>query len=340
MRPILSDRPRRVYDLICRSALPAAQSFRPFQKAKQPCITTPMSPSKPPAPSFLGAVVIILIGIFLLDVMGAIVKHLLVRYPVMELAVVRNFIGLAPTLLILMTSRKWHAEGRSLKLRQWRIGVFRGLSVSFAQVCYYTALIHLELATVSTLVFAGPLFITALSVPILGDRVGLWRWFAVVIGFVGVIIIIRPGSDVFTPYALLPLAAALGYASSSVVVRLFDHDIPSAVIYLYSQITAFIASTIIMISLGQVAPIQSWTDAGLMAAMGIVGSIGVYCLISSYRLTKPSNLAPFEYFGIAFAFVLGWYFFNEAPFDKLIPGVFLIIGGGLLIIWRESRRSG
>ncbi len=289
---------------------------------------------------FIRAVLIILLGIFLLDVMGAIVKYLLVRYPVMELAVIRNFIGLAPTLLILMTSRKWHESGRSLKLRQWRIGIFRGFSITFAQFCFYTALTQLELATVSTLVFAGPLMITALSVPILGDRVGAWRWFAVIIGFIGVIIIIRPASDVFTPYALLPLAAALGYASGSVIVRLFDHDVPSAIIYLYSQITAFIMSFILMPVLGHVAPIQSWADAGWMAAMGIVGSIGVYCLISSYRLTKPSNLAPFEYFGIAFAFVLGWYFFNEAPFDKLIPGVFLIIGGGLLIIWRESRRSG
>jgi drug/metabolite transporter (DMT)-like permease len=72
--------------------------------------------------------------------------------------------------------------------------------------------------------------------------------------------------------------------------------------------------------------------------MGVAGGTAAFCLISAYRMAKPSSLSPFEYFGIPFSFFLGWIFFLETPFDRLIPGVFLIVGGGLVIIWRE--RSG
>jgi drug/metabolite transporter (DMT)-like permease len=76
----------------------------------------------------------------------------------------------------------------------------------------------------------------------------------------------------------------------------------------------------------------------LLVTMGMVGGFAVLALISAYRLAKPGSLSPYEYFGIPFAFILGWLFFDEAPFEKLIPGVFLIIAGGMLIAWRERKK--
>jgi drug/metabolite transporter (DMT)-like permease len=84
-----------------------------------------------------------------------------------------------------------------------------------------------------------------------------------------------------------------------------------------------------------VATAEDWL---LLLAMGMVGGCAVLGLISAYRLAKPASLSPYEYFGIPFAFVLGWIFFDEAPFDKLVPGVFLIVAGGMLIAWRERKK--
>ena len=192
----------------------------------------------------------------------------------------------------------------------------------------------MELATASTLTYISPVLITLLSIPLLGDRVGLWRWLAVVVGFLGVLLIMNPGSDWFTYYSLLPLGAALGYSLSTVVVRLMDEEVPTGLINMYASVGALMGSVSIMAATTGYLTVESSRDWWLLLAMGMVGGFAVLALIAAYRLTRPANLSPYEYFGIPFAFVLGWIFFDEAPFDKLIPGVFFIVAGGLIIAWR------
>jgi len=152
------------------------------------------------------------------------------------------------------------------------------------------------------------------------------------------LMIMSPGSDVFSPYSLLPLGAALGYSLSTVCVRLVDDDVPTALINMYASVGALAGALGILFSTTGYRGIESAADWGLLLAMGMVGGCAVLSMITAYRLAKPSSLSPFEYFGIPFAFVLGWIFFGEAPFDRLIPGVFMIVAGGLLIAWRERRR--
>jgi len=296
-------------------------------------------PSAPgTAPSRFGrAVALSLIGVFLLTAMGAVIKHLGGRYPPQELAAFRNLFGLVPSVLVLLTASEWQARGRPIRIRQWRLGFLRGLFVAFAQFCFYTSLGHLAFATASTLVFAGPLFVAALSVPLLQERVGPGRWVAVVAGFGGVVLIMQPGTDAFTPIALLPLLAALGYALSTASVRLIDSDVPSPLLNLYAHASAFAgAAALTLVTTGYV-PISSASDWMWIAAMGLFGGAGVLCLVIAYRLTTPSNLAPFDYLGIVFAFALGFVFFGEAPFDSLFPGIVLVVGAGLAIVWQEKR---
>lgn len=269
--------------------------------------------------------------------MGAIIKHLGDRYPVQQLSFFRNAFGLIPGILVLYWSQNWHESGKSLKLTKWKLALARGCFVTLAQFCFYLSLTKLEFATASTLGFAGPLFVTALSVPILGHQVGVVRWSAVLIGFIGIVMVMQPGSDSFNWWAVLPIGAAVGYAATSITARLFDESIPTAVINLYSIVGAICASALIMFTTSGYATVISLQDWMWLLAMGFCGGCAVFCLISAYRITEPSNLSPFEYFGIPFSFALGWIFFSEAPFGRLIPGVFLIIGGGLLIVWREQR---
>ena len=286
------------------------------------------------------AVAYLLLAILLFDLQGVIIKFLGERYPVQQLASFRNVFGLIPSLLVLWLSRDWHAGGRRLLIRQWRLGLLRGLFIAAAQFSFYLAITRMELATASTLAFIGPVMITMLSIPILGHRVGAWRWFAVLVGFAGVLLIMAPGTEVFTPYSLLPLGAALGYSLSTVCVRLIDTRVPTPLINMYASIGALAGSLAILVSIGGYLPVSRAGDWLLLLAMGLVGGFAVLALISAYRLGRPASLSPFEYFGIPFAFVLGWIFFDEAPFDKLLPGVFLIVAGGLLIAWRERRQRG
>ncbi len=288
--------------------------------------------------SFPRALAIGATGIFLLSAMGAMIKFLAASYPPQELAFFRNFFGVIPNLLILATSRDWHESGRPLRMAQWRLGISRGLMVVGAQFCFYLSLVHMELATASVLVFTTPLFVTALSVPLLGDRVGVWRWSAVIAGFCGVLLVMQPGSDVFSPYALLPLGAGFAYACTSVSVRLVTEKISSATINLYSLIGSVSSSFLLMMTTSGYVPVISADHWILIVAMATIGGTGVFCLVVAYRMTKPSNLAPFDYLGIVYAFIFGWLFFAEAPIDRMFPGVLLIIGAGLLIIWRERRR--
>ncbi|MEM1315121.1 MAG: DMT family transporter [Pseudomonadota bacterium] len=289
--------------------------------------------------SVFAAIALMLVGVFLLDCMGVLIKILSARYDPPELSAWRNLLGMIPTFAILWLSKDWQARGRPMRLRRWKLGLARGLFVTFAQICYYVALMNLEFATAATLAFSGPMFITALSALVLRHKVGAWRWSAVAAGFAGCVMVMQPGSDVFTLAAILPLGAALGYASSSVAAPLMDKDAPTPLLNLYASASALAASLVLALSWNGISLPASQHDAAMILAMGVAGGVGVVCLIAAYRLTAPATVAPFEYFGLLFAIALGWAVFGETPFDRLFPGALVIAGAGLVIAWRERVRS-
>lgn len=283
------------------------------------------------------AIVLSLLALFLFDAMGLVIKMLSERYTAQELSAWRNLFGLIPSLLALAGSPAWHARGKPVLIRQWRLALARGLVVTFAQLFFYMSLGLMAFATATTITYANALFMTALAIPLLGEKVGLVRWTAVGVGFVGVVLVMQPGSDVFSYQALFPLIAAFLYALVGVTARKFDDDVPSPLVSLYSAITALLAAFCITYFWGGFTPVASWADMGWIVAMGTFGGTAVLVLVVSYRMTEQSNLAPFNYFGIPIAFVLGWVFFDESPWDALFPGAILIIAGGLLIIYRERK---
>lgn len=284
------------------------------------------------------AIVLSLVALTLFDAMGLIIKHLSDGYSAAELSAWRNLFGLVPSVIVLWFSKAWRAGGKRLKIRQWKLAFFRGAIVTFAQLSFYMSLGLMAFATASTITYASALFTTALAIPLLGERVGWARWCAVLVGFIGVIMVVQPGGAGSNIYALLPLAAAAFYALVGVTARLFDDDVPSPLVNLYSSVTAAIGAFIIAYFWGGFSPIASATDLGWIMAMGGFGGTAVLFLIVSYRMTEQSNLAPFSYFGIPLAFGMGWLFFDEAPWSTLFPGAILIAAGGLLIVWRERSR--
>ena len=283
------------------------------------------------------AILTILGAIFSFSLMGVAVRFLTTDYSVLQISFTRNLFGFLPILVMLIYSRQINALKNPYSPREWLICMTRGGSVAIAQICLFTAYTKLEFATVGTLVFAGPFFVTALSVPVLGAQVGFWRWSAVFMGFGGVVMIMQPGIGIFSVFSVLPVMAAFCYASSSTLVKLFPAHHLSGVIQFRSQIFTAGFSLILWVFFDEMKPIASASDLGLFLALGTLGGAGVLGLVSAYRMTQPSLLAPFEYFGIPFALLLGWWFFAEAPIERLFPGVLAIVAGGLVIIWRQTK---
>ena len=289
--------------------------------------------------NLLLAITVILIGILAFDMMGILVRMLGGSYPVLQIAALRNLFGVIPSLLLLWHARQLSSLPNLNRSRFHLINLVRATSVVMAQFCFYTALTKIEFATAAALGFSGPIFITALSVPLLGHHIGRWRWGAVFVGFIGVVTILSPFDDGFSGNMVLPVMAAFCYAVSSILVRFYPPDMPSATIQFGHQVATCLLASLALLLFVDPQPITGVADAGLFVIMGALGGIGVLSLAISYRLADPSSVSPFEYFGIPVSFALGWLFFAEAPFGDLFPGIVFIVGAGIMIMLRERRRA-
>ena len=289
--------------------------------------------------TLIKAIAILLIGLAAFDLMSVIVRTLGEAFPILQISVVRNLFGVIPALILLLMGPGVTTLKTIKAAVHWKIIVIRSASVLVAQVAYYTALTKLEFATAATLCFTSPFFVTLLSIPLLGHKIGYIRFSAVFVGFFGVAAILRPFGDDFTFWMFLPVVAGFGYGLSSVLVKLMPSEVPSAAIQIAQQIVTFLIGACFLVAQGDFVPIVSLSDLFYFVLMGFCGGVGVLCLIMSYRLVSPSSLSVFEYFGIPISFAIGWLFFNEAPISTLFPGVLLLFGAGLLIIFRERKPS-
>jgi drug/metabolite transporter (DMT)-like permease len=261
------------------------------------------------------------------------------NYSPQELSVYRNVIGVLPAIFYMWYSKELSLKISDYKIEKWKLGVLRGLIIAVAQLCFYTALAKLELATVSALGQVSALFIVLLAIFIYKEKVGFWRWTAVIIGLLGALMIIRPGSDIFSWYSILPICAAFCYATSIVTLRSFESSTSSAILFLYSAISAAFGAMVLAFGSISFTPIKSLIDGFLITSMAVCGGFGVVFLMYAFRNAPSALLAPFSYFGILTAFLIGWIVFDEFPIDTLFPGVFLILISGFVIIWRENRKS-
>jgi len=288
-------------------------------------------------PSNVRAILVCLLAYLFFDVMSVHVRFLSVRYTPQELSVYRNVFGVVPAIALLAYTRELSFNPGDYGIRQWKLAVSRGLFVALAQFLFYTALANLELATVSALGQTNALFVVLIAIIFYGERVGAWRWGAVMVGFAGALMIVRPGSDVFTWNAVLPIGAAFCYAASAVTLRSFDRSISNSILYLYSATAAAVGAIVFAAGTTDFTPIHSVQDMLLILSMSFCGGFGVVCLMYAFRNAPASVLAPFSYFGIISAFSLGWIIFNEFPIDTLFPGILFIVLSGLTILWREQR---
>ncbi|MBV1863954.1 MAG: DMT family transporter [Rhodobacteraceae bacterium] len=219
-----------------------------------------------------------------------------------------------------------------LRTRQLPMQLVRSGFLFAATMGFFTSISLMPLATATATFEIGPLVITIMAFFILRETVGLRRWISVAFGFVGALIIIRPGADSFTLYALLPAFAATCFAGYAISTRFLGQEESPWTSFLYTALIGTLISSAIV-------PLF-WTnpnaiDATKMVALGAIGGIGHYLLIRAFTITEASYLAPFTYIGLLFNALWGFLLFAEVPGSNVILGGTIIVGAGIYVWYRE-----
>ena len=268
--------------------------------------------------------------------MGIAIKYLRNDYPAAQLSVFRNLFGMLPCFIALYFSQDWHNQGRKVAIKQWKLGLFRGVFVSVAQLCLYTSYLYIPFALVATMEYTGPMMVTLLAIPLLGEKFGWYKSLAVISGFIGILFIMEPWSEDFNIIILLPILAALGYSLARVTALNFTMDTPTPLINIYGQIGTMVCSLLLVLIFNMWENFKNIYDIFILLLMGIAGGTGTLLLIYGSRRAELSKIMPFDYIEIFFALILGWIFFREWPVDQLFPGALFIITGGIIIYLRQN----
>ena len=250
------------------------------------------------------------------------------EYPTGEVLFFRGFFGLLPTYFLIPKNRL----KTFYKTKRPKEHIFRCATGLIALIAIVIALRKLPLAVVVSLSFAAPLFITILSIFVLSEKVGLFRWGAVLIGFIGVIVISEPGFDEMNTYYLLPLIFCVGMAFVTITIRKLSTTEPIWLISIFFTITISIAG-LLTIPLGWKVP--DLKDFVLLVLIGVTGGSANLFLTQSYKLSEVSLVAPLKYLSLVFAIVFGYLIWSEIPTLKTLLGAFLVIFASLIIFRRE-----
>lgn len=278
------------------------------------------------------------------------IKFLSGGYALHEIVLIRSLIGMALMLAIVLPTRGGLAAFRTKRLGMHLV---RGGFVVTSNFCFFLGLAAMPIADAVALFFVAPLLITALSVPMLGEKVGPRRWAAVGVGLLGVIIMLRPGMGMFHPAMLLPLFAAFCYAMLHMLTRRMGVTESAATLTLYVQMTFIGVCVISGLILGHGAfydatdpslafltrPWQ-WpapADLPVLALTGVASAVGAFLITHAYRSCEAALVAPFEYISMPLAIVFGVVIFGEWPDMVAWLGIAMICGAGLYVVWRETR---
>lgn len=262
----------------------------------------------------------------------ALTKAVIVAVPIAQFLVMRS-----TSVLILLVPFFMRAGGLAV-FRTERLGLhlLRCVLNGASLLLFYVALRNLELATLFAIGFIGPLLMTALSVPILGERVGPQRWAAIGVGFLGALIIVKPGADGIHVMALVAMAGTSLWATSMVLVRKMSATETDA------SLLAYINTSLLL--MGIVGAPFVWepftlAQAGFVLMLAVTLVVGQWLMLRAFRLAPIGVVAPFQYTGIVWATLIGWAFWNEFPAPNVWIGASILIASGLYVMWRERVRA-
>jgi len=270
-----------------------------------------------------------LLTVLLFTIMDAMAKGLAARYDTFQVVWARYTSQTLVALLIVAPRLKTVVKTRYLGLQLVRSAFLFGATISF-----FFGIVWFGLAQSSAIMSINPMLISIGAFLILGEQFGIRRAIGVALGLLGALIIIRPGSEVFSPLALLPLASAIFYAGYSLSTRFLGREESVWTSFLYTAAFGTVVATLIVPWFWTT---PSLTDAGLMLLLGVVGGAGQFGLIKALSLAEAGAIAPFAYIGPVLAATWGMLFFDESPDKWTWIGVVVIIGAGIYVWQREYR---
>ena len=280
------------------------------------------------------------------------VKSFSASLPLHEVVLFRSAVALIFTLALLAPGKSIAEVFRTQRLPAH---LFRGFCVVVSNLTYFAALASMPLAEASAIFFVAPLLITASSAILLREHAGVWRWSALAIGMIGVLLIVKPGTVAFQWAVLMPLLSALAYAAMHTMTRQMGPDESVATMAVYIQVS-FIASCLAMgiaFGDGRLAGsghpaleflFRAWAwpapmDLALFLLAGVCSAVGGYLISQAYRSSAASLVAPFEYSALVLAAFWGYAIWGEVPGPVSAIGIVLILSSGVLMALREARRS-
>ena len=291
-----------------------------------------------------------LVAIGLASTQDAIVKGMSGTYPVYETMLIRGLTSL-PILGVWLA----HTHGlQALITPLWRRVVLRALILCSAYLAFILSIAAMPIANMIAIYFTMPFFVAGLAGPFLGERVPLYRWIAISAGFVGVIVMVRPGVQAFEPASLLALYSAFGYAAGQMMGRNLAQRVAPLVIANWQNAIYFIFAAVIGVivqatgfageshkSLAFLTRPFMWPtlqDFLLLSAVGALAAFAMMSFISAYRLAESNFVAPFEYSGMAWAVMFGLLFFNDFPDLWTWGGMAIVAGAGLFMLAMDRFR--
>ncbi len=284
------------------------------------------------------------LGVFVFSLQDAVIKLVSGAYPLTQVVTIRSVVAIPILLTLVQIEVGWRAI---FSPDFWPLTA-RAAILFVSYTSYYMAFPALPLAQAVALYFTVPLFVTALSGPLIGERSGWKIWLAVAVGFVGVVIMLQPGRGLFEPAALLSLLAAAMYATSMLMARKLGSAQAASVMTFY-QNWVYMAGAVLIAVVLHLLGIEhadhpslsflvrswvwpTWTDGLLIASCGVIAATGMMLLTTAYRITRASLVTSFEYSGILWAPMWGYLFFGEIPRLTTLAGAVLIVGAGMVAL--------
>jgi len=288
-----------------------------------------------------------IVGLAVFAVQDVVIKLLSDEYSAFQIVFTRSLVALVPTTMVLYIT----LGSRGLITWQLPVLLLRGVLLFISYTSYYLAVAALPLVDVVSIVFAAPLFVTALSGPVLGEYVGLRRWVAVLVGFSGVLIMVGPSGRILHPASLLALTAGLTYGLSIIMTRRVGATESSWTMSFYTVVVFAVLSALgsslihaldlpVGTNPSYAFLTRPWIlpdmdDMALMILVGFVASVGFYCLTQAYRVAPVSIVAPFDYSYFIWALLFGYIFWSDLPTLATWLGVSIVIASGIYILRRE-----
>ena len=271
-----------------------------------------------------------LASVLLFSMMELLVKLLSNDYPTGEIVFARGLFGLIPILIIIPKKNFF----KNFKTKKLKLHLIRTVTGCFALISIFIGIKYLPLADAISITFAAPIFATFFSIFILNEIVGKKRWFAIVIGFIGILVILKPGTSLFSIYTIFPIFFCIGFAASATAIKILSKTEENYLIAFYYTLgLTFISIFLDTFNLR----IPSNEDFIIFFLIGITGSFGNILITEAYRKAEVSLITPIKYLNLIFAIIFGYFLFNEVPSIFTILGSMFIIFSTMIIFSREKK---